>query len=233
MSSVTALVTAVRAGLAESADAELAEPMRAYMKSEMPYRGVPNPVRQTVTKRVFAEFPLPDKASWLDAVLTLWREATYREERYCAIALAAYPPHTRWREPDVLPVYEEMIVSGAWWDYVDELAIRHVGPLLAEHRAAVTPILRTWTVDPDRWKRRTSIICQIKAKTDTDLDLLTAAVEANATESDFFLRKGIGWALREYGKTDPTWVADFVDAHPDLSPLSRREATRRLTSAAE
>ncbi|HVV18541.1 MAG TPA: DNA alkylation repair protein, partial [Pseudonocardiaceae bacterium] len=85
----------------------------------------------------------------------------------------------------------------------------------------------------DRWKRRTSIICQIKAKADTDLDLLTAAVEANATESDFFLRKGIGWALREYGKTDPAWVADFVDAHPDLSPLSRREATRRLTPAAE
>jgi 3-methyladenine DNA glycosylase AlkD len=228
MDTVAALVTAVRTGLAESADAELAEPMRAYMKSEMPYYGVPNPVRVTLTKHAFAEFPLPDKASWLDAVLTLWREATFREERYCAIALAAHKPYTRWREPDVLPVHEELIVSGAWWDYVDELAIRHVGPLLADHRADITPIMHTWAVDTDLWKRRTSIICQIKAKTDTDLALLAAAIQANAQERDFFIRKGIGWALREYGKTDPAWVSGFVTEHPELSPLSRREATRRL-----
>lgn len=228
MTTVTELVTAVRDGLAELADDGLAEQMRAYMKSEMAYRGVPTPPRQELTRRVFAEHPLADKESWLAAVLTLWREARFREERYCAISLAAYRPYVRWREPDVLPVYEEMIVTGAWWDYVDELAIRHVGPLLADHRPELTPVIRSWAVDRDLWKRRTAVICQIKAKHDTDLDLLSACVEATMDEPDFFLRKGIGWALREYGRTDPDWVLDFVTAHPELSPLSRREATRKL-----
>lgn len=228
MSSVTDLVAAVRDGLADLADPELAEQMRAYMKSELAYRGVPNPPRQALTKRVFAEHPLADKEEWLDAMLTLWHDADFREERYCAIGLAAHRPYLRWREPDVLPVYDEMIVTGAWWDYVDELAIRHVGPLLADHRAEITPVLHEWAVDRDPWRRRTAIICQIKAKADTDLALLTAAVEANVDERDFFLRKGIGWALREYGKTDPEWVRDFVTAHPGLSPLSQREAVRRL-----
>lgn len=231
MSSVTELVVAVRAGLAELADVAAAERMRAYMKSEMAYRGVANPARQALTKRLFAAYPLPDKASWLDAVLTLWREAEFREERYCAIGLAAHRPYLRWREPDVLPVYREMIVRGAWWDYVDEIAIRHVGPLLAGHRTELTPVVRAWATAADPWLRRTAVICQIKAKADTDLALLTAAIEANVDERDFFLRKGIGWALREHGKTDPEWVLAFVAAHPGLSPLSRREATRRLQQA--
>jgi 3-methyladenine DNA glycosylase AlkD len=228
MTSVTDLVAAVRGGLAELADESSAEQMRAYMKSEMAYRGVPNPPRQALTQRVFAEYPLPDKASWLAAVLELWRGARFREERYCAIGLAAHRPYVVWREPDVLGVYEEMIVTGAWWDYVDELAIRHVGPLLADHRAALTPVIRAWSVDADLWKRRASVICQIKATTDTDVDLLADCVEANLDERDFFLRKAIGWALREHGRTDPRWVLNFVTAHPELSPLSRREATRRL-----
>jgi 3-methyladenine DNA glycosylase AlkD len=71
------------------------------------------------------------------------------------------------------------------------------------------------------------VICQIKAKADTDLTLLADCVEANVDDQDFFLRKGIGRALREYGKTDPAWVREFVAVHPELSPLSRREATRR------
>ena len=228
MGTVTDLVTAVRAGLAELADPELAGQMRAYMKSELAYHGVPAPPRQALTTRLFADHPLADKADWLDAVLALWRDAEFREERYCAIALVAHQPYLVWREPGVLPVYEEMIVTGAWWDYVDELAIRHVGPLLADHPAEITPVLRGWAVDADLWRRRTAVICQIKAKSGTDLALLSAAIEANVDEEDFFLRKGIGWALREYGKTDPGWVLDFVDAHPGLSPLSRKEATRRL-----
>lgn len=222
------LVAAVRAGLAELADARLADRMRTYMKSEMAFRGVPLPPRKRMLKQLFAEHPLPDRAAWLSAVLALWREATFREERYCAISLAGHPVYARWRTVDLLPVYEELIVTGAWWDYVDDLAIRHVGPLLAQQRAVVTPIMLAWAGDDSRWKRRTSVICQIKAKADTDLALLTACVETCADDPDFFLRKGIGWALREYAKTDPAWVREFLLAHPNLSPLSTREAAKHL-----
>jgi 3-methyladenine DNA glycosylase AlkD len=121
-----------------------------------------------------------------------------------------------------------MIVTGAWWDYVDELAIRRVGPILRGEPDIVTPIMRAWSTDEDPWRRRTSIICQVGAKLDTDTELLAEAMEANIADKDFFLRKGIGWALRQHSKVDPGWVRAFVDTHPNLSPLSRREATKYL-----
>lgn len=225
---VNALVEAVRAGLAERADGALAQRMRAYMKSEMAFRGVPTPPLRRMTKQVFGRCPLGDRDTWVLAVLTLWREAAYREERYAAVELAGYPAYRKWQAPDLLPMYEEMVVTGAWWDYVDELAIRHVGPLLAANRDELTKVVGAWAKDADRWKRRTSIICQIKAKGDTDVELLVACIEENMTDPDFFLRKGIGWALREYAKTDPEWVRTFVGEHPELSPLSRKEATKHI-----
>lgn len=227
-SPVRTVVAALRTGLAELADPERAEVMRAYMKSDMPFHGVPSPPRRVMVTKVLADHPLPDRPTWLAAVRMLWREATRREERYVAIDLVGRPPYVRWRAMDMLPLYEEMIVTGAWWDYVDEIAIRHVGPLLAENRRELTPVMRVWATDTDKWKRRTSVICQIQAKTDTDLALLVHCIEATVDDRDFFLRKGIGWALRDYAKTDPDWVRDFVAAHPTLSPLSRREATKHL-----
>ena len=223
------LVSAVRAELRALADPARAEEMRAYMKSEMPFHGVPGSVRKPMLKRLFAEYPLADKATWLATVLYCWREATFREERYVAIELAGHRPYRVWHGPDLLPHYEELIVTGAWWDFVDEIAIRHVGPILHGHRDIVTPIMRAWSTDADRWKRRTSVICQIKAKADTDLALLSDCIEATVDDRDFFLRKGIGWALRQHAKTDPEWVRRFVATHPSLSPLSTREALKHLS----
>jgi 3-methyladenine DNA glycosylase AlkD len=224
------LVTAVRSGLAELADPFKATAVQLYMKSTMPFRGVPKPARTQLSRRLFAEHPLPDRATWLQAIRTLWHEAECREERYLAIDLSGHRPYAAWQDPELLPLYEELIVSGAWWDYVDELAIRRVGPILRGHPDAVTPIIRTWATDADRWKRRTAVICQVGAKSHTDTELLAVCIEPNIDDRDFFLRKGIGWALREYAKTNPAWVQAFVDAHPDLSPLSRREALKHLAS---
>lgn len=223
------LVSAVRAGLAELSDPVKAPAMQLYMKSVMPFRGVPRPARAQLARRLFAEHPLPDRTTWLHAVEALWREAEYREERYVAIDLTGHRAYAPWQDPAALPLYEELIVTGAWWDYVDEVAIRRVGPILRSHPDATTPLIRTWAADADRWKRRTAVICQVGAKRHTDTELVTACIEPNIDDRDFFLRKGIGWALREYAKTDPDWVRAFVKAHPDLSPLSRREALKHLT----
>jgi 3-methyladenine DNA glycosylase AlkD len=228
MNDVTDLVRALRAGLADLADPQRAVAMRAYMKSEMPFYGVPSPPRRTMVNAVLAAHPLPDRPTWLTAVRTLWTGAQRREERYVAIDLLGRKPYARWRAPDMLPLYEDMIVTGAWWDHVDEIAIRHVGALRTEHPQAVAPAMRAWATDADRWKRRTSVICQVTAKANTDTDLLTHCVESTQDDPDFFLRKGIGWALRDYARTAPDWVRDFVATHPRLSPLSRREATKHL-----
>ncbi|MGH3470179.1 MAG: DNA alkylation repair protein, partial [Thermocrispum sp.] len=147
---------------------------------------------------------------------------------YLALDLTGHRAYHRWQDPDVLPLYRELITSGAWWDFVDELAIRRVGPILRGHRDAVTPIVRDWARADDRWLRRTSVICQVTAKGDTDTDLLTTAIEANLDDPDFFLRKGIGWALRDYARTEPGWVRAFTEVHPGLSALSRREALKHL-----
>ncbi|WIX92852.1 DNA alkylation repair protein [Amycolatopsis sp. DG1A-15b] len=228
MSADERLVKAIRAGLAELADPAKAPPMQAYMKSAMPFRGVAKPERSALLKRVLAEHTLPDRVTFSETVLKLWRTAEFREERYAAIDLSGYRAYWRWQDPDLVPVYEEMIVDGAWWDHVDELAIRRIGPILREHRPRMTPIMLAWAGDDDLWRRRTAIICQVGAKEDTDTDLLTRAIEPAIGETEFFLRKGIGWALRDYAKTAPDWVRCFVDDHPGLSGLSRREALKHI-----
>ena len=224
----SALVASVRAGLAELANPAKAPDMQAYMKSEMPFLGVQKPARAVLAARVFADHPLSTKDAWLATVRELWHGATFREERYVAVELTGQRRYAGWQAPDLVPLYEELIVTGAWWDFVDEVANRRLGPLLRAHPAELVPIMRSWRHDADRWKRRTSIICQLGSKQATDVKLLTDCIEANITDPDFFLRKGIGWALREFAKTEPGWVRAFVDAHSGLSPLSRREATKHL-----
>jgi 3-methyladenine DNA glycosylase AlkD len=223
-----ALVDAARAALHAVADPEAAEPMRAYMKSAMPFLGVPTPARTAALRPVLAAHPLTDPATWRGTVRTLFQEATYREERYAALAVARrYPAHLT-AEPDrSLDLLDEIVVTGAWWDLVDDTAIRLVGPLLLRHPATVRPVVRRWAGDADRWRRRTAVICQIGAKERTDTALLAEAIEANLADPDFFLRKGIGWALRQHARLDPDWVRAFAATH-ELSPLSRREALKHL-----
>ncbi len=122
-----------------------------------------------------------------------------------------------------------MIRSGAWWDLVDGVSHRLCGLLLA-HRDDIAPVLRTWSRDSDRWIRRASITSQLGAKSATDPALLAAVIEPNLADPDFFIRKAIGWALRDFAATDPDWVRQFVERHTlEISALSRREALRKLT----
>ncbi len=225
------VVRAVRDGLAALADPVKAPQMQWYMRSmrsELPYRGVPTPGWRRLTNALVAEHPLSDVDTLLATVRTLWHQAAYREECYVALELTGHRRHAGWQTPALLPLYEELIVTGAWWDLVDEIAIRRIGPLLRAHPRAVRPVVLAWRDDGDRWKRRTSVICQVASKSATDTALLAECIRANLEDRDFFLRKGIGWALREHAKTDPDWVRGFVDDHPGLSPLSRREALRNL-----
>lgn len=223
-----ALIAAARSGLAALGDARKAPEMQRYMKSELPFRGVASPERKALARTLFTEHVLGSVDALRTVVLTLWREAEYREERYLAMDLTGHRAYRVWQTPDLVPLYEEMVVTGAWWDYVDEIANRRIGPLLRGFPDELTPIMRVWAADTDLWKRRTSIICQLSFKEATDTALLTSAIEANLGDRDFFIRKGIGWALRQFARTEPGWVRAFVDSHPGLSPLSVREALKHL-----
>ncbi|MGI5131514.1 DNA alkylation repair protein [Pseudonocardia sp. CA-107938] len=228
---MSALAQVLRTRLAEVADPEAAPAMQAYMKSAMPFRGVPKPARARVLRAALATHPVADAAELATTVDDLWDGAAYREERYLAMDLAAHRRHLPWVGLAWLPRLRGWIVDAGWWDVTDELANRHVGRLLRAHPAEVTPVVRSWISDPDRWLRRSSVICQLSSAAATDRDLLTDAIETNAADPDFFLRKAIGWALRQYARTDPDWVRAFVAAHPELSPLSKREALRVITTS--
>ena len=214
------LVDSIRLSLRDAADPAIAPGQQAYMKSTMPFLGVRVPAVRAVVKQHARG--ITDSDLLRDAALRLWREAVHREERYAATALTGQRPLRA--QLDMLDAHEEMIRTGAWWDHVDEVAGR-VTDTLDAHPVEVTQLLLAWTGDEDMWIRRASIISQLRRKDDTDRQLLTIAIESNLEESEFFIRKAIGWALRDYAKTDQQWVRDFVDSH-DLSPLSRREALK-------
>jgi 3-methyladenine DNA glycosylase AlkD len=217
----------VRREFRRLADPVRAPQMQAYMKSAMPYFGVPAPPMRKTSKAIFRDLEFADANAWRDDVLALWRGARYREERYAAIELTGVRQAAEFQTPAAMPMYEEMIVSGAWWDTVDAIASQRVGPILREFPVQTKKLMREWSRCDNLWKRRTSIICQLGAKGATDLKLLYDCIQPSLGEKEFFLRKAIGWALRQYAWTDAAEVMRYVKEKGDqLSPLSKREALR-------
>lgn len=230
---MTGLAQTIRDGLTEIADPARAPTMQAYMKSAMPYLGVSTVPLRGFCKTAFAGLKWPDTAAWQADVLVVWRNAHFREERYAAFALTGLPAASRFQHIDALPMYEEMIVTGAWWDHVDGIAGQRFWTLLQNDREAMTKAMLAWSTDDDIWKRRSSIICQLRAKSETDLDLLFACIEPSMESKEFFLRKAIGWALRQYARTDAAEVQHYVARNEhSLSGLSRHEALKHIGATA-
>lgn len=209
--------------------------MQRYMKSAMPFYGVPSPRMRAVAREVDARHPLATFEEWRETLLTLWRDATHREERYAALELAGRPRYRPYRTREALPLYEELVVSGAWWDLVDGTA-HFVRDLVRDDHDWMAVRMREWSVDSDVWKRRVSIISQLGLKDRTDWPLLQDCVEpnledraANGKGQVFWIRKAIGWALRDYARTEPERVRAYVEGcGARLSSLSRREAMKHL-----
>ncbi|NUR92412.1 MAG: DNA alkylation repair protein [Nonomuraea sp.] len=218
---------AVRLALEEAAEPAKAGQMQAYMKSAMPFLGVQAGPRRTALRRVFGEQRIATAPEWRRAVLALWRDAEYREERYAAVELTGFRYYREFQTLYTVPMYEEMIVSGAWWDLVDELATHRIGGLLTAFPDSMRPLMLEWAEDADLWKRRTAILSQNRFKSRTDTALLYACIEPSLSDNDFFARKAIGWALREYAKTNPREVVRYVNAK-GLTGLSRREDLKNI-----
>jgi 3-methyladenine DNA glycosylase AlkD len=199
------------------------------MKSSMPYLGVSSPVLRRSYDSLFGEMDLNTHQIWRAMVAELWRGAKYREERYAAIALTGMKRCAPFQTLAAMPLYEEMIVTGAWWDYVDEIAANRVGPILRGYPAPMKKKMLAWSKCKNIWKCRTSILCQLRFKQDTDLDLLYTCIEPSLDSKEFFLRKAIGWALRQYAWTDPREIRRYVrEQKGQLSGLSQREALKNI-----
>jgi 3-methyladenine DNA glycosylase AlkD len=218
------LLDDIRAALREQADDERAVGQQRYMKSAMPFLGVRVPEVRRITRMLAAERGLSDVDDIATVARQLWDDAEYREERYAATALTGLRPAVG--ELRLVPLYEHMVVSGAWWDHTDEIAHR-IAELHDAHPVDTSALVRGWATGEEMWLRRLAIISQLQRRDRTDLDLLAAVIEANADDREFFIAKAIGWALRDLARTNPDWVRAFVATH-DLRPLSVREATKHL-----
>lgn len=227
-------VRAVRAALAEAGDPDRAAQQQRYLRSELPFVGLGAPELKALLRPLVVEHRFIDRGSCEAAVQELWDDATHREEWYAAVALLRHRTYGEWVDPDLLPLLEHLVRTGAWWDVVDEIASHLVGQVLRDHRAVVTPVMEAWSADPDSlWVRRAAMLAQLRHGEDTDTDLLARVLVANLDDTaygkEFFIRKALGWALRQYARTDAAWVQTFVATHADrLSGLSRREALKHL-----
>ena len=196
------------------------------MKTSAPFYGVPKPAREEISRELRRRFSIANQKEYERAVLGLW-ELPHREEKYFAIDVAR-----SWREfivPASMPLYRRMIEEGAWWDTVDEIAVHLVGAVLMAHRKEIAPMMDRWIADADLWIRRAAIISQLKHKDKTDHVRLFRYSLAQAADKEFFIRKAIGWALRQYAYSAPARVSDFLARNRHkLSPLTYREAARVL-----
>jgi 3-methyladenine DNA glycosylase AlkD len=227
--SAAQIIDGVRRELAVAGDPDRAPAMQAYMKSDMPYYGVRLPDVRRICRPIFAAHPIDSAGAFDATVEQLFVGATHREQRYAAVELAKHSLYRSYQTPDRISLYRRLIIAGGWWDTVDDIASNLIGPILVAYPTEVQPIVLGWGTDQNPWVRRTAIIAQLGAKQRTDLTLLTAVIDANVGDTDFFIRKAIGWALRQYARTDPAWVQAFVDAREDqLSGLSKREARKHL-----
>ncbi|MFE1954996.1 DNA alkylation repair protein [Streptomyces sp. NPDC059524] len=205
------------------ADPGRAATMRAYMKDVAPFLGLPRPVRKERTRAVLAGTPRPGERDLTAVALRCW---ALPEREYAYFAVDYLCRHKGKLTSAFLPVARHLITTDPWWDTVDLLAAHVVGALVAAD-PALTAEMDRWIADDDIWLARTALLHQLRRADTTDTERLFGYCLRRAGDSEFFLRKAIGWSLRAYAKTDPDAVRAFVAAHRDeLAPLSVREALK-------
>jgi 3-methyladenine DNA glycosylase AlkD len=219
----TRLAAAVAGDLEALADPDRAAAMRAYMRHQFPFLGVGTPERRRASKPLVAasrRWPSVDAVAVVDH---LWSRPE-REFRYvgCDVARAAA---RRW-ESERLADLRRWVTSDSWWDTVDSLAVS-VGDLVTAHPELAAE-MDGWIADQDIWVARVALLHQLGWKDRVDVDRLFGYCAARASDTEFFVRKAIGWALRDAARTFPEEVRGFVADHPELSGLSRREALKHL-----
>ncbi|MCX5244417.1 DNA alkylation repair protein [Streptomyces sp. NBC_00201] len=208
-----------------AADPERAAPMRAYMKDVAPFLGLTTPVRRALSRTVLEGLPRPDEPDCAAIALRCWQ---LPEREYHYFAVDYLRRHARVCSSGFLPVARHLVATLSWWDTVDALAAHVVGALVAAD-PALRADMDAWIVDEDLWVARTALLHQLRHKERTDSERLFSYCLRQSGHPDFFVRKAIGWSLREYAKTDPEAVRTFLARERGrFAPLSAREALKNI-----
>lgn len=206
------------------ADPIAAEPMIKYLKNKFDLYGIKAPLRREIVKPFLAKDKLPDKDDVAQIVNELW-EQPQRDLQHFAIELLQ--KYAKTSTADWIDLYEELITEKSWWDSVDGLAVWIVGAHFKKYPEQIIPYTNRWMASGNMWLQRTCLIFQITYKEETDFELLKSFIIPLTASKEFFIRKAIGWALRQYSRTNPQAVEDFVAMQP-MSNLSHREALRLI-----
>ena len=202
---------------------EQAQKMSKYMLNKFEYIGIKTPERREIFKNFFKEYKNEEKIDW-EFVNKCW-ENKYREFQYIA---ADYLKNMKDKLTiDDIPKFKRLILEKSWWDTIDNLDMT-IGALALKD-SNVNKILLEWSLDENIWLRRIAIDHQLLRKDKTNTELLSKILKNNLGQTEFFINKAIGWALRDYSKTNPEWVRNFIEENREnMAKLSIKEASKYL-----
>ena len=209
---------------AKNATKEDAVKMTAYMKGHFEYYGVKSVLRKELMASVITNREKPKKSEGYKLANLLWSDK-HRELQYVAMEILAW--YKKETEEKDIQLMEELLTTKSWWDTVDFVAAHLVGNYFSLHPNKRDSICKKWSNSNNMWLQRSVILSQLKYKDKTDSEFLFHYCKKHKEDKEFFIRKAIGWALREYSKTNPKAVECFVK-NTNLSNLSVKEATKYL-----
>ena len=203
--------------------------MKKYMKDKFGFYGIQTKTRRELTKKFLNKDSLPPLEKLPEIIKELWN-MPQREFQYFGVGLME--KFAGKLNKKSLPLVEFTITEKPWWDTVDSIAVRVVGEIFRNHPGLILPVTEKWMASGNIWLQRTAVLFQLKYKSETDTDLLFRYVLELEGSKEFFINKAIGWALREYSKTNPGLVLEFVSSH-NLAPLSKREALKVINNSSQ
>lgn len=208
--------------LRAAANADVAVKMANYMKNHFRFFGIPSPLRKEIFRaQVQNEGDIPNEN--LDEVVKWCWQADEREWQYICMELLGRK--AKKADESVIELYEYLIINKSWWDTIDYIASNLVGVYFQKYPEKIIPVTNKWMASGNIWLQRTCLLFQLKYRSNTDSDLLVGFILQLRLSKEFFIRKAIGWSLREYSKTNPDFVLSFVEKN-ELSGLSEREALK-------
>lgn len=215
----------IRSELKSNVNPAKSSQMQSYMKTDQPFYGVQSALRRKIFRQAIKNYPITSRDEWKSIVFELWK-GKYREEMYVALDIAER--YKKYHDESSWKIFEQLLRSATNWDTVDWIAAKFIGGLVKKFRNFETQLIE-WSNDEYLWIRRTSLLAHLHHKDETNTQLLSETILKLAHEEEFFIRKAIGWVLRQYSYTDPDWVIQFVEKYEDmLSILSKREALKAI-----
>ena len=203
---------------------QIAEGQKAYMRNQFEFYGITSPKRREIQRPFLVKSFLPSKEKLHELVKTLWQKPQ-REYQFFAQELVF--KYTKQFSISDISILEYMVTHKSWWDTVDYIAVKLIGPYFERYPEQLDTHLEKWLASDNIWLQRCCLLYQLKRKEEIDTLRLGQIIQRLLGSKEFFINKAIGWVLREYSRTNPEWVKEFVAVN-DLANISRREALRLM-----